>query len=95
MQNRAPVARADRPALPEFAPVPGKYRHDGWTPERQKALIEALADTGSVSHAARRVDVAQAARSTRGRVAGMQAFGRRSSRRLGSHDHVTLSALDL
>ncbi len=23
-------------------------RHDGWTPERQKAFIEALADTGCV-----------------------------------------------
>lgn len=46
MQNRTPVARSDRPDLPDFAPVPRKYRHDGWTPERQKAFIEALADTG-------------------------------------------------
>ena len=35
--------------LPDFDPVPRKYRHDGWTPERQKAFIAALADTGSVS----------------------------------------------
>ena len=43
--------------LPDFAPVPRKYRHDGWTPERQKAFIAALADTGSVSRAARAVNM--------------------------------------
>ena len=48
MRNRTPVAREQRPPLPEFTPVPRKYRHDGSTPERQKAVIEALADTGSV-----------------------------------------------
>jgi hypothetical protein len=32
-------------------------RHDGWTPERQKAFIEALADTGSVSRAAAMVNM--------------------------------------
>ena len=42
------IPRDERPPLPEFTPVPRKYRHDGWTPERQKAFIEALADTGSV-----------------------------------------------
>ncbi|WP_242183382.1 hypothetical protein [Sphingomonas sp. CARO-RG-8B-R24-01] len=60
MQNRTPVARSDRPDLPDFAPVPRKYRHDGWTPERQKAFIEALADTGCVSRAAAMVNMAQA-----------------------------------
>jgi hypothetical protein len=54
MQNRTP-SRPD--ALPDFAPVPRKYRHDGWTPERQHAFIEALADTGSVKHAARRINM--------------------------------------
>jgi hypothetical protein len=42
-----------------FAPVPRKYRHDGWTPERQKAFIEALADTGCVTRAAAMVNMAQ------------------------------------
>ena len=47
------------PALvPAFKPVPRRYRHDGWTPERQRAFIEALADTGSVRHAAARVGMA-------------------------------------
>lgn len=52
MRNLAPVPRSERPPIPEFAPVPRKYRHDGWTPERQKAFIEALADCGSVTRAA-------------------------------------------
>ena len=51
---RTPVAAAD---LPSFAAVPVKYRHDGWTPARQKAFIGALADTGSVSRAARYVNM--------------------------------------
>ena len=42
--------------LPDFAPVPRKCRrHDGWTPERQRGFIEALADCGSVKSAARAV----------------------------------------
>ena len=45
-------------ALPAFEPVPRKTRrHDGWTPERQKAFIAALADTGSVKRAARWVNM--------------------------------------
>jgi len=46
--------------LPAFTPVPRQYaRHDGWTPERQRAFIEALADTGSVDAACKAVDMAQ------------------------------------
>ncbi|HYJ31484.1 MAG TPA: hypothetical protein VEW25_14225 [Allosphingosinicella sp.] len=48
-------------ALPDFTPVPRKSpRHDGWTPERQRAFIEALADTGCVAIAARMVNMSQA-----------------------------------
>jgi hypothetical protein len=44
--------------LPAFTPVPRQYqRHDGWTPDRQRAFIEALADLGSVEAAARAVDM--------------------------------------
>ncbi len=53
-ETRTPVARED---LPAFEHVPVKYRHDGWTPARQKAFIGALADTGSVSRAARYVNM--------------------------------------
>ncbi len=45
--------------LTSFTPVPRRYRHDGWTPERQKAFIAALAETGCVDRAARRVNIAQ------------------------------------
>jgi hypothetical protein len=33
--------------------VPVKYREDGWTPRRQRLFLETLADTGSVTAAAR------------------------------------------
>lgn len=57
--TRTPVAEMEAAghALPQFEPVPRKYRRDGWTPERQKAFIAALADTGSVKRAARAVNM--------------------------------------
>ncbi len=43
-------------ALPAFTPVPrAKDRHNGWKPEVQRRFIEALAETGSVKAACRRV----------------------------------------
>ena len=48
----------DRPriALPDFTPVPRRRnRRDGWTPERQRGFVAALAETGSVPAAARAV----------------------------------------
>jgi hypothetical protein len=52
-----PVPKA---ALPDFTPVARRtQRHDGWTPERQKAFVEALADTGCVSIACRMVNMSQ------------------------------------
>ena len=41
--------------LIKFTPVPVRRRHDGWTVERQYAFIEALAETGIVEDACRRV----------------------------------------
>ncbi|MCT2399328.1 hypothetical protein [Novosphingobium mangrovi (ex Huang et al. 2023)] len=59
MIDRTP--RPDHPrtkSLPRFTPVPRKCeRHDGWTPERQRGFIEALADTGSVRAAAHAVNM--------------------------------------
>jgi hypothetical protein len=52
--------RAENEVVSTFTPVPRRYRHDGWTPERQKAFIEALADTGCVTRAATMVNMAQA-----------------------------------
>ncbi|MXP46427.1 hypothetical protein GRI43_03335 [Altererythrobacter luteolus] len=46
--------------LPDFTPVPRQgNRHDGWTEQRQRAFIEALADTGSVHAACKAVDMSQ------------------------------------
>ena len=51
---------APKGQLPCFTPVPRKCeRHDGWTPARQTAFIEALADTGSVAAACKAVDMSQ------------------------------------
>jgi hypothetical protein len=44
------------PAI-DFAPVPVKRRHDGWTAERQRAFIAALAETGCVSEACGEVGI--------------------------------------
>jgi len=76
MQNRTPIAAEARPPLPDFTPVPRKYRHDGWTPERQKAFIAALADTGSVSRAAAMVNMAQPNCYTLRRAPGAESFRR-------------------
>ena len=75
MQNRVPVKREERPPLPAFTPVPRRNnRHDGWTPERKRAFIEALADSGSVTRAARQVNMAQANCYTLRRAAGLRAM---------------------
>ena len=52
-----PVGETDGAEESEFpfTPAPVRARHDGWTVERQYAFIEALAETGIVEEAARRV----------------------------------------
>jgi hypothetical protein len=69
-------AKETHPPLPAFTPVPRRYRHDGWTPERQKAFIEALADTGCVTRAASMVNMSQNNCYTLRRSAGAEAFRR-------------------
>jgi hypothetical protein len=49
----------DKPP-PSFAPVPVKQRHDGWTPEKQVGFIEALAGSGCVDEACKRVGMGRA-----------------------------------
>ncbi|UYH55995.1 hypothetical protein N6L26_05420 [Qipengyuania sp. SS22] len=49
-----------RGTLPDFTPVPRlRERSNGWKPQVQRAFIEALADTGSVASACRRVGRAE------------------------------------
>ena len=53
-----PKPERKRGPLPAFTPVPrSRIRHDGWTPERQRGFIEALADTGSIRSAAHAVNM--------------------------------------
>ncbi len=53
MESKPPLPDRSTSLLTGFTPVPRRYRHDGWTPARQKAFIEALADTGCIERAAR------------------------------------------
>lgn len=52
----SPAAAPDGAAPPadrfDFDPVSVRRRRDGWTPERQREYVEALADTGVARHAA-------------------------------------------
>ena len=48
----------DQPVIP-FDPVPLRSRHDGWTVEKQYAFIQALAETGIVEEACRRVGMSR------------------------------------
>lgn len=62
--QRAAKARGGKAGLPAvltgFTPVPRVYeRHDGWTPERQRNFIAALAQTGCVTRAAAEVNMSQ------------------------------------
>jgi hypothetical protein len=71
----APLRAPDAAPIPDFAPVPRLYnRHDGWTPERQRAFIGALADTGCVDRAARMVNMAQTNCYTLRRAPGAEGF---------------------
>jgi hypothetical protein len=47
-----------KPNFP-FIPVPVRHRKDGWTVEKQYAFIEALAETGVVEEACRRVGMSR------------------------------------
>lgn len=58
----------------DFEPVPLRYRHDGWTPDRQLEFIEALADCGCVDSAARAVGMARSSAYALRRRHDAQAF---------------------
>lgn len=70
--TRLPVPAGE---LPPFTPVPRQCaRHDGWTPERQAAFIEALADTGSVEAACKAVDMSSVGAYQLRRQPGAESF---------------------
>ena len=53
----AVVSAPDCKPAPDFEAVPRKRRHDGWTADRQRAFIAALAETGCVSEACAEVGI--------------------------------------
>ena len=53
--SRTADSRTPGRRVPVFTPVPLRYRADGWTPLKQADFLGALAETGSVAAAARRV----------------------------------------
>ncbi|GAA4030458.1 hypothetical protein GCM10022281_07330 [Sphingomonas rosea] len=76
MKNRTPAPANGGQPLPDFQPVDRRYRHDGWTPTRQRAFIAALADTGSVSRACAMVNMASEGAYMLRRQAGAESFRR-------------------
>lgn len=67
-------AHGHDPAAYDWVPVLRKRRKDGWTPERQRAFIGALADSGVVVEAARSVGMSDAAAYTLRRAPGAEGF---------------------
>lgn len=56
-KRRSPAPCAQDP-LPDYIPVTlGRARHDGWTAERQRTFLVALAETGCISEACRISDI--------------------------------------
>jgi len=63
--------------LPDFAPVPlTRQRRDGWTAEKQRAFIAALARTGVVASAARAVGMGVTSAYNLRRRPGAESFAR-------------------
>ena len=54
-----PESVAYDPEEYRWVPARRRPRHDGWTEEKQRRFIEALADTGLVSHSARAVGMSR------------------------------------
>lgn len=79
-----------------FDPVPLRYRHDGWTPARQRAFIEELANTLCVATAAARVGMSERSAYELRRRAGAQGFSAAwdAALRQGFRHHVRSVALD-
>ena len=67
-------AHGHDPAAYDWVPVLRKRRKDGWTPERQRAFIGALADCGVVIEAARSVGMSDRAAYTLRRAPGAEGF---------------------
>jgi hypothetical protein len=56
-RRKRPGAGERAPQVPEFEPVKLRYRHDGLTPARQVAVVQAMAACGCVREACARVGI--------------------------------------
>ena len=74
-----PGPRPETPGEPasalDFEPVAVAWRSDGWTPEKQRGFIEALADCGIVREAAARVGMSERSANYLRRRDGAASFG--------------------
>jgi hypothetical protein len=69
---------------PEFTPVAlDRVRHDGWTPERQRLFLVALAALGTVDSAARAVGMSRISAYTLKKRVGAESFADEWDRALG------------
>ena len=86
MVTRNAVHRPVPPGeLPDFEPVPRRNpRHDGWTPERQRAFVESLADCGCAAIAARMVNMSRESVYQLRRAPGAASFRRAMDAAQGS-----------
>ena len=64
----------DAAEAPAFVPVPVRARHDGWTEERQRAFIAALASTFCVDRAAAAAGLSRESAYRLRRHAGARSF---------------------
>lgn len=71
-----PESETYDPAEYRWVPVRRRPRHDGWTEEKQRRFIEALADTGLVSNAAKTVGMSRESANRLRRSAHGAAFAR-------------------
>ena len=69
-------AHGHDPAAYDWVPVLKKRRKDGWSPDKQRAFIEALADSGSVVTAAQCIDMSESSAYRLRRSPGAEAFDR-------------------
>jgi hypothetical protein len=88
MSHIAPIPSPDTPPTPaldahghdpaayDWVPVLKKRRKDGWSPDKQRAFIEALADSGSVATAAQYVGMSESSAYRLRRAPGAEAFDR-------------------
>ena len=74
MKRYPPRKPANHARVPAFVPVATRARKDGWTARRQAGFLAALALTGSVAEAARRVSMARESAYRLRRHAGAESF---------------------